>query len=174
MYYCNMYSFETKLRVRYGETDQMGFVHHGNYALFFEMGRLDWITKIGVSYKNMESEGILLPVVFLEANYLKSAYYDDELTIETFLLEKPTVRIKFGYNIYNESKDLITKGFNLFINNQILQFENSSEIPLHFVGSIGFYLKENLKSSLNNKGLICGKILKKPIDGLVAYHKNYI
>ena len=100
----------TKIRVRYAETDQMGFVHHGNYALFFEMGRLDWITKIGVSYKNMESEGILLPVVFLEAKYLKPAYYDDVLTIETFLLEKPTARIKFGYNIYNENKDLITKG----------------------------------------------------------------
>ena len=110
----------TKIRVRYAETDQMGFVHHGNYALFFEMGRLDWITKIGVSYKNMESEGILLPVVFLEANYLKSAYYDDELTIETFLLEKPTVRIKFGYNIYNDNKDLITKGIThlAFMNRQ--------------------------------------------------------
>ena len=68
----------------------MGFCYHGNYAQFFEIGRLDWITKIGVSYKNMESDGILLPVVFLETKYVKSAYYDDELTIETFLLEKPT------------------------------------------------------------------------------------
>ena len=98
----------------------MGFVHHGNYAQFFEIGRLDWITKIGVSYKNMESHGILLPVVFLETNYVKSAYYDDELTIETFLLEKPTARIKFGYNIYNENKDLITKGIThlAFMNQQ--------------------------------------------------------
>ena len=102
--------------------------------------------------------------------------------IKDHLYKKPnpnTFLAKFAkFLIQNKdlkySKDLITKGFNLFINNQILQFENSSEIPLHFVGSIGFYLKENLKSSLNNKGLICGKILKKPIDGLVAYHKNYI
>ncbi|MAU62807.1 MAG: N-acetylglucosamine kinase [Flavobacteriaceae bacterium] len=72
------------------------------------------------------------------------------------------------------SKDLIKKGFNLFINNQILQFENSSEIPLHFVGSIGFHLKEDLRSSLKNNGLTCGNILKKPIDGLVAFHKNYL
>ena len=100
----------TKIRVRYAETDQMGFVHHGNYAQFFEIGRLDWIIKIGVSYKNMESKGILLPVVFLETNYLKPAYYDDELIIETFLLEKPTSKIKFGYNIYNKNKDIITKG----------------------------------------------------------------
>jgi len=101
---------KTKIRVRYAETDQMGFVHHGNYAQFFEIGRLEWITQIGVSYKNMESEGILLPVIFLEINYVKPAYYDDELIIETFLLEKPTARIKFGYNIYNEDNELITKG----------------------------------------------------------------
>jgi|TARA_B100000902_G_scaffold397673_1_gene462189 N-acetylglucosamine kinase-like BadF-type ATPase len=71
------------------------------------------------------------------------------------------------------SKELIAKGFNLFINNQILQFENFSKIPLHFVGSIGFHLEEDLKYALKNRGLICGKILKKPIDGLVAYHKNH-
>lgn len=110
----------TKIRVRYAETDQMGFVHHGNYAQFFEIARLDWITKIGVSYKNMESKGILLPVVFLETNYLKPAYYDDELIIETFLLEKPTSKIKFGYNIYNKNKDIITKGIThlAFMNKQ--------------------------------------------------------
>jgi len=71
------------------------------------------------------------------------------------------------------SKELIAKGFNLFINNQILQFENFSKIPLHFVGSIGFHLEEDLKYCLKNRGLICGKILKKPIDGLVAFHKNH-
>ena len=100
----------TKIRIRYGETDQMGFVYHGNYAQFFEIGRLDWITQIGVSYKEMESQGILLPVIYLETSFLKSAYYDDELTIETFLLEIPTVRIKFGYNIFNNKNELLTKG----------------------------------------------------------------
>ena len=100
----------TKIRIRYGETDQMGFVYHGNYAQFFEIGRLDWITQIGVSYKEMESQGILLPVIYLETSFLKSAYYDDELTIETFLLETPTVRIKFGYNIFNNKNELLTIG----------------------------------------------------------------
>ena len=101
--------------------------------------------------------------------------------IKDHLYKKPnpnTFLAKFAkFLIQNKdlkySKDLITKGFDIFINNQILQFENSSEIPLHFVGSIGFHLEENLKYSLKNRGLICGKILKKPIDGLVAYHKNY-
>ena len=101
--------------------------------------------------------------------------------IKDHLYKKPnpnTFLAKFAkFLIQNKdlkySKDLITKGFDIFINNQILQFEYSSEIPLHFVGSIGFHLEENLKYSLKNRGLICGKILKKPIDGLVAYHKNY-
>jgi len=70
------------------------------------------------------------------------------------------------------SKKLIKKGFNLFIKNQIHQFDNHLEVPLHFIGSIGFYLQEELKKSLKSKGLICGKILKKPIDGLVAYHQS--
>ena len=110
----------TKIRIRYGETDQMGFVYHGNYAQFFEIGRLDWITQIGVSYKEMESQGILLPVIYLETSFLKSAYYDDELTIETFLLETPTVRIKFGYNIFNNKNELLTKGTThlVFLNKQ--------------------------------------------------------
>ena len=69
---------------------------------------------------------------------------------------------------------LIKKGFNLFIKNQIHQFDNYKEIPLHFVGSIGFYLQEDLKKSLKAKDLICGKILKKPIDGLVAYHQSIV
>ena len=107
----------------------------------------------------------------LEAELIKDHLYK-KLNPNTYLAKFAKFLIQNKDLKY--SKDLITKGFNLFINNQILQFENSSEIPLHFVGSIGFYLKENLKSSLNNKGLICGKILKKPIDGLVAYHKNYI
>jgi N-acetylglucosamine kinase-like BadF-type ATPase len=72
------------------------------------------------------------------------------------------------------SKKLIKKGFNLFIKNQIHQFDNYEKIPLHFVGSIGFYLQEDLKKSLESKGLNCGKILKKPIDGLVAYHQSII
>ena len=72
------------------------------------------------------------------------------------------------------SKKLIKKGFNLFIKNQIHQFDNCKEIPLHFVGSIGFYLQEDLKKSLEDKDLICGKILKKPIEGLVAYHQSII
>jgi acyl-CoA thioester hydrolase len=98
----------TKLKIRYSETDQMGVVHHGNYAQFFEIGRLDWINKLGISYKKMESEGVLLPVLSLEVNFIKSAYYDDEIVVHTYLIEKPTAKIKFEYEIYNSSNELIT------------------------------------------------------------------
>ena len=100
--------------------------------------------------------------------------------IKDYLYKKPnpnTYLAKFAkFLILNKdleySQDLIKKGFNLFITNQILQFSNCLEIPLHFVGSIGFYLQENLKECLKDRGMKCGKILRKPIDGLVAYHQG--
>lgn len=72
------------------------------------------------------------------------------------------------------SKELIKKGFILFVENQINQFENSNEVSLHFVGSVGFYLQENLKKVLESKGLKIGKVIKKPIDGLVSYHQSIV
>ena len=66
----------------------MGVVYHGNYAQFFELGRTEWLTFFGVTYKDMENNGIMLPVISLQCNFIKSALYDDVLTIETFLKEK--------------------------------------------------------------------------------------
>ncbi len=96
-------------RVRYGETDKMGVVYHGNYAQYLEMGRIEWLRNIGVSYKSMEEEGIILPVVSLNVKYRKSAFYDDVLTLETTLVEKPLVKISFKYKIYNEVNDLLAE-----------------------------------------------------------------
>ncbi len=95
-------------RVRYGETDQMSYVYHGNYAQYFEMGRIEWLRKLGLSYKKMENSGILLPVISLNINYLKPAKYDDLLTLKTILTKKPTARIEFEYELYNEDKELLT------------------------------------------------------------------
>lgn len=95
-------------RVRYGETDQMSYVYHGNYAQYFEMGRIEWLRKLGLSYKKMENSGILLPVISLNINYLKPARYDDLLTLKTILIKKPSARIEFEYELYNEDKDLLT------------------------------------------------------------------
>ncbi|KPM33693.1 Thioesterase family protein [Croceitalea dokdonensis DOKDO 023] len=102
-----MNSHQISFRVRYGETDQMGVVYHGNYAQFLEMGRVEWLRNLGVSYKSMEEEGIILPVINLQIAYRKSAVYDDLITVETTLAKMPLVKIEFDYAIYNEGKELL-------------------------------------------------------------------
>ncbi len=106
-----MLSHKLQIRVRYGETDQMGYVYYGNYAQYFEMGRVEWLRNLGISYKRMEDSGIMLPVLNLNIEYKNPAKYDDLLTIKTTLLKKPSVRIEFGFEVYNESKELLTKGY---------------------------------------------------------------
>lgn len=97
----------TKIRVRYGETDQMGVVYYGNYALYIEEGRTEWLRELGFSYKWMEENNIMLPVVHLSIDYKASAFYDDLITVETSLEEIPNVKIKFHYKIYNEQEKLL-------------------------------------------------------------------
>jgi acyl-CoA thioester hydrolase len=111
-----MREHEFKVRVRYSETDQMGVVYHGNYAQYLEMGRVEWLRNIGISYKWMEESGIMLPVVSLQINYKKPARYDDLLTVKTIFKSQSTVKIEFDYEIYNEQNELLT------IANSILVF----------------------------------------------------
>lgn len=101
----NSFSF----RVRYGETDQMGVVYHGNYAQYLEMGRVEWLRALGISYKSMEENGIILPVISLQIDYKKSALYDDLLTVETNIKKAPLVKIEFDYRIYNEARELLVE-----------------------------------------------------------------
>ena len=97
-------------RVRYSETDQMGYVHHSNYVNYFEMGRIDWLRKMGLSYAEMEKKGILLPVQKLDIQYLKPAFYDDLLRLETTVEGEISVRITFHSQIFNAKKNtLLTK-----------------------------------------------------------------
>ncbi len=100
---------EISFRVRYGETDQMGVVYHGKYADYLEIGRTEWLRSLGITYKGMEDEGIILPVIHLQINYKKSAEYDDLLTVETRLKNRPLVKIAFDYKIYNESRELLAE-----------------------------------------------------------------
>jgi len=100
---------EISFRVRYGETDQMGVVYHGKYADYLEIGRTSWLRSLGITYKNMEDEGIILPVIHLQISYLKSAKYDDLITVETRLKSPPLVKIAFDYKIYNESRELLAE-----------------------------------------------------------------
>jgi acyl-CoA thioester hydrolase len=105
-----MYQSLTQVRVRYSETDQMGVVYHGNYAAFFEIGRTDALRELGLTYKQFEEEGIMMPVLDLSFNFHKSAYYDDLLIIKTSLNSMPGVRIRFDYEIFNIKDELITTG----------------------------------------------------------------
>lgn len=110
-----MKEHKLEVRVRYAETDQMGVVYHGNYAQYFEMGRVEWLRNIGVSYKSMEDEGIMLPVVSLEMKYKKSAYYDDVLTVKTIFKKMTSVKIEFDYEIWNETGELLTIGNSVLV-----------------------------------------------------------
>jgi acyl-CoA thioester hydrolase len=101
---------ETTLRVRYAETDQMGYVYYGNYAQYYEVGRVEALRELGFSYKDMEEKGIMLPVLELNINYKKPAFYDDEITIVTTIKEIPSVRITFDYECYNSNKELLNTG----------------------------------------------------------------
>ncbi len=103
-----MQEHKISIRVRYAETDQMGVVYHGNYAQYFEMGRVEWLRNKGVSYKELEDSGVMLPVVSLSMNYKKPAYYDDELTVVTKLAFLGGVKIEFIYEIINQKGELLT------------------------------------------------------------------
>ena len=98
------------VRVRYAETDQMGVVYYGDYAQYFEIGRVEFLREHGISYSEMEKGGVMLPVVHLEVNYKKSALYDQLLSIETEVIEKPSMKITFKHKIYNEDKQLLVQG----------------------------------------------------------------
>lgn len=102
---------ETKIRVRYGETDQMGYAYYGIYAQYYEVGRVETMRMLGFSYKEVEARGILMPVVDYTINYKKPAFYDDEITVITSLKEKPTgLRIPFEYECRNSAGELLNTG----------------------------------------------------------------
>ena len=105
-----MNNYSKTIRVRYNETDQMGVVYHGNYASYFEVARTEWLRNLGVTYKEMEENGTMLPVISLSFKFLKSAMYDDLLTISVSLRKKPMVKIEFDYEIINQNKEKISTG----------------------------------------------------------------
>ncbi len=106
-----MYVSETTTRVRYAETDQMGIVYYGNYAQYFEIGRVESIRQLGYSYKQMEDDGVMLPVTELNIKFLRSAVYDDLITIRTTLQELPDDhKITFHQEVFNEKGKLLTSG----------------------------------------------------------------
>ena len=106
-----MFVHSSNIRIRYSETDQMGYCYYGNYAQFLEIGRVETLRTVGISYKELEEKGIMLPVVELNIKYLKPALYDDLIEIRTYLKKTPGVRIEFDYEIYNEKNELLTTAY---------------------------------------------------------------
>ena len=105
-----MYITETQIRVRYGETDRMGYVYYGNYASYFEVARVEALRNLGMSYRDMEDSGIMLPVLHFEIKYIKPAFYDDLVIIKTTVGEMPKARIRFQYESFNAAGELINIG----------------------------------------------------------------
>lgn len=111
-----MFESEVQLRVRYAETDQMGYVYHGNYAAYFEVTRTEVFRKLGIEYKEMEAAGTMMPVLELKTKFIRPAKYDDLLTIRLFVKSKPHgTRIKFEYEVLNEEGTLLTIGETLMV-----------------------------------------------------------
>ncbi len=118
-----MFISETTLRVRYAETDRMGYVYYGNYATYFEVARVESLRQMGMTYKEMEDEGIILPVLEYYIKYIKPAFYDDLLTIKTVIKNMPGARIHFEYETFNEKKVLLNVANTtlVFINKETLK-----------------------------------------------------
>ena len=110
-----MYSSETKFRVRYADTDQMGYMYYGNYASYYEVARTEMLRSTGIAYKELEDMGIMLPVADLQSKYILPAKYDDLITVKTYIRERPGVRIKFEYEMYNEAGVLLNKGMTTLV-----------------------------------------------------------
>jgi len=110
-----MYQSETTVRVRYGETDQMGYVYYGVYALYYEVARVEAMRQVGLSYKEVEAMGVMMPVLENKSRYLAPARYDELLRIVTTIRRMPSVKITFEYEIYNEANVLIHQGETMLV-----------------------------------------------------------
>ena len=105
-----MITHDTKIRVWYKHTDQMGFVHHSNYICYYEEARSDLMRSMGLSYADMERKGIIMPILEVQSVYKRPAFFDDCLTVRILLRETPTARIRFEYEVYNSQGDLLNTG----------------------------------------------------------------
>jgi acyl-CoA thioester hydrolase len=104
-----MFVSDTQLRVRYGETDRMGYAYYGNYAEYIEVGRVEALRELGYSYKDLEDSGVILPVLEYRSKFIRPAQYDDLLTVRTRISEVPETRFPFDYEVFNEGGTLLNK-----------------------------------------------------------------
>jgi len=96
------------LTTRYAETDQMGVIHHGTYATYFELARIEWLSSLGLSYAKLEAQGILLPVLSLSTEFKHPLHFEDQIQIQIYLDSEPTSILDFSYKIFNQDMVLCT------------------------------------------------------------------
>ena len=137
----HMFESLTSIRVRYAETDRMGYVYYGNYASYYEVGRVEALRQLGLSYRELEDSGIMLPVAELTSRYKKPAYYDDLISVKTIIPEMPAARLKFEYFLYNAEGLLLNEGATTLV------FVNISTMkpcgaPKHFLELISPYFSK--------------------------------
>lgn len=133
-----MYSHTTKIRVRYGETDQMGYMYYGNYAQYYEVGRVEMLRSLGMTYSGMEANGVMMPVLELKSKYIKPALYDEEITVKTILKTLPGIRIHFDYELYNEKEELINLGSTILVFVDMAK-NKPTHAPANFMSKIAQY-----------------------------------
>lgn len=131
---------DTEIRIRYGETDQMGYVYYGNYAQFFEVGRVEAMRKLGLSYRELEEKGYMLPVRDMSIRYFKAATFDDLIRIHTKVVSLEGVKLLFQYHIYKENV-LLCEGTTTLI---FVKKETMKPIapPAFFMDELSKYIKE--------------------------------
>jgi acyl-CoA thioester hydrolase len=135
-----MFVTTTRVRVRYGETDQMGYMYYGNYASFYEVARVEMLRELGLTYSGMEEFGVMMPVLELHCKYIKPALYDEEITIKVTLEKMPAIRIHFKYELFNEKQELINIGETLlvFVN---IQTKRPCMAPQYFLDKLKHFFE---------------------------------
>ena len=106
-----MLTHEFQKRVRYGETDKMGYLYYGHYLKYYEIGRVELLRSLGLTYQEMEDKmQVMMPVVHAELRYMRPAYYDNLITIRTNIRELPEKYIVFHMELLNEKGKLVNTG----------------------------------------------------------------
>ncbi len=137
-----MFTHETQIRVRYGETDQMGYLYYGNYAQYYEVGRAEAIRSLGLSYREMETKyGVMMPVMSLQMRYVRPALYDELVTVRTTLRHLPSDTITFYMEIFNEKKKLVNGG-SVKLCFVEMTTNKSVPTPQYLVDALSFYFQE--------------------------------
>ena len=136
-----MFTHSTSLRVRYAETDQMGYVYYGNYATYYEVARVEALRHLGIRYRDLEEQGIMMPVLELKCKYIKPARYDDALTIKLMIRQMPTLRIRFEYELYNDNDVLLNVGETtlVFVD---MATQKVMPCPAEVAGALAVYFSE--------------------------------